>query len=89
MYGLWCCTRVLEGSAYCPGIQRESDRRDCANNGGISIFSIPQKIYERVFISRVIESTCAALRMIKKDNYFGGDPVIRTRGRESEKAQEW
>ena len=57
MYGLWCCTRVLEGSAYCPGIQRESDRRDCANNGGISIFSIPQKIYERVFISRVIEST--------------------------------
>ena len=36
---------------------RKGHRRDCANYGGISILSIPGKIYGRVLIRRMIEST--------------------------------
>ena len=40
-----------------PVYKGKGDRRDCANYRGISILSIPGKIYGRVLINRVIEST--------------------------------
>ena len=40
-----------------PVYKGKGDRRDCANYRGINILSIPGKIYGRVLISRVIEST--------------------------------
>ena len=40
-----------------PVYKGKGDRRDCANYRGISILSIPGKIYGRVLISRVIKST--------------------------------
>ena len=35
--------------------KRKGDRRECANYRGISMLSIPGKIYGRVLISRVIK----------------------------------
>ena len=35
----------------------KGDRRECANYRGMSIVIIPEKIYGRIMISRVIEST--------------------------------
>ena len=36
--------------------KEKGDRRECANYRGISILSIPGKIYGRVFIRRVVEN---------------------------------
>ena len=40
-----------------PVYKGKGDRRDCINSRGISILIIPGKIYGRILISRVIEST--------------------------------
>ena len=40
-----------------PVYKGKGDRRDCVNYRGITILSIPGKIYGKVLINRVIEST--------------------------------
>ena len=40
-----------------PIYKEKGDRREYANYRGISILSIPRKIYVRVLITRVMEST--------------------------------
>ena len=54
MYGVWCCTIGLEGSAIVPLYKEKWDRRDYR---GIIILSISGKLYGMVLSSRVIEST--------------------------------
>ena len=53
MYGVWCCTRGLEGNVYHPDMQTKGIRRECANYRGVCIL----RIYRRVLISKVMEST--------------------------------
>ena len=47
----------IEVACNVPVYKGKGDRRDCANYRGISILSIPGKIYGRVLINRAIEST--------------------------------
>ena len=47
----------LKAACIVPVYKGKGDRRDCVNYKGISILSIPGKIYGRVLINRVIEST--------------------------------
>ena len=47
----------LKAACIVPVYKGKGDRRDIANYKGISILSIPGKIYGRVLISRLEEST--------------------------------
>ena len=46
-----------KGACIVPVYKGKGDKRDCANDRGICILSIPLKIYGKVLISRVIGST--------------------------------
>ena len=77
MYGVWCCTRGLEGSVYRLYMQRKIDRRECANYRGIIRLSMPRKIYGRVLISRVMEIRKNRQRRSKEDLGLVGGVQIR------------
>ena len=52
------CVVIKDWKAACivPVYKRKVDRRECANYREISVLIIPEKIYGRVLISRVMES---------------------------------
>ena len=52
-----------------PVYKGKGDRRDCVNYRGISILSIPGKIYGRILLNRVIES----MKVMKMEKLMQND----------------